>query len=152
MKRIALTVAALLLTASPAWADVITPDQQACENTTKGAACTFNVNEGATNPGPDTVGTCEPSTCYTNEYCDAATDAIQHEPGVCTVPVACLTCQASDGGTSTTSDGGTVTNAGGSNSSGGCDVAPGGGLSSLGALLVAAIVPLVLRRRQRKAS
>ena len=158
MKRVVGIAAAVLLSlaASSARADVILPDQMACENaTTAGTPCTYPFQ----GEGPDVTGTCQPDTCYEHAACDAGPDGDASPPNgapYCTAAVPCFTCVASDGGAPASGDGGyvgtlpgDVAPPAGANGGGGCAIAARDGASSLGALLVACIVPIALRRRRR---
>ncbi len=157
-------VAALTLTSGAAWADVIEPDEEACQGKSVGAACTVDDMVSGT------PGTCTESTCTSASYtCDGATNPQGGPCGSTTSP--CLLCEATDGGaasdaghpvtdsgagatdsgTSTShADSGTATSPPADNGSGGCSLSPGSFAGSVGPWLIAGIVPLVVRRRRNK--
>src|ERR1700722_21015467 len=150
-------VAALTLTSGAAWADVIEPDEEACQGKSAGAACTVDDMVSGT------PGTCTESTCTSAVYtCDGSTNPHGGPCGSTTSP--CLICEATDGGgatdaghpvidsgTSTTNaDGGPATSPPAENASTGGSLSPGSFAGSVGPWLIAGIVPLVVRRRRNR--
>jgi len=157
MKLATVSFSALLFLAStPAWADVITPQETACTGKSAGAAC--SVEDAGSE---DVTGTC---VSVTRPEGNPADDASVTE----------LVCEAGDGGTTTKDSGAAPADASapsedtgtavgdsdivahggqgqgqGQGSGGGCSVTPGSPWQTLAPWLVAGLVPLALRRRRR---
>jgi hypothetical protein len=145
MKRIGWWLAATLLVASPAAADVISPVEAACEaaSTTVGEACTYPANgdyPGEDDAGPQVSGTCQQTTCHGSVLCDA---------GRCTTSYPCFTCVPTGKADSQPTSSSPPSSSSSGGSSGGCDVAARGATSTVASLLLAAVVPFALRRRRR---
>jgi hypothetical protein len=149
MKSSCLLAATAVFWAASADADVPPPNTEQCDGLDAGVACT--TDNGA-------AGTCETSTCQENAY--------YADGGRGSVTVSCLVCTADadggapdsgslltapDSGPSLTADAGVPAEGSAFNtpsrSSGGCS--SGVALNSVGALLIAMLVPLALRRRHR---
>ncbi len=133
------SILSIMAFATPAFADAISPEEEACQGKKAGDACTEGMSSG----------TCADSTCAHITYLPDG----GHGSGT----TACVICELSDGGT-TTADGGphpTTGDAGtptGTNSSSSCSMAVAKKNASAAApLLIAGLIPLVLRRRKKQA-
>jgi uncharacterized protein (TIGR03382 family) len=167
-------VAGLLLSSSPAWADVIPPQIVACCSTLDayifgcqdaGSACRFLDGDS---------GICQPSTCQTEVGLNPACDG--GSAGVCYAQVPCTMCMPTfaepdagvgddapvgDAPAATLDAGGGAGDVGSkpspardarlaSGSGSGCSTTGDGGLRAFLPWLVAGAVPLLVRRRGRR--
>lgn len=123
MHRTTTLIAGLLLAAAPAFADVISPEEDACRGKSQGAACSADGRDG----------TCQPDECCHNDYSNGVPPQ--------TVCEDCFTCKAG------TADAG---NGGGSDDEKGCSAAPGGALGA-GSLLAGLAFAFGLWRTRRRA-
>lgn len=132
------SVLSIMAFATPAFADVLPAPENACQGKNAGAACMV------TETGTPYMGVCTTSTCTHFDHLDG---------GMTTY--ACQICKGTDGGNTTdagphptTGDAGGVT---GTNSSSSCSMAVAKKNASAAApLLIAGLVPLVLRRRKKR--
>jgi hypothetical protein len=141
MKLTSLFAAAALVlvwTAS-ATADVIPPDVTACQGKAQGDGCMSMTG---------TTGTCQPQTCSSIQY--------YPDGGHGSQSYACLECTASDAGAAEDAatgsdagaggDAGTTSSNGTSGGSNGCSYGRAGSMAS--AFALAALVPVLVRRRR----
>jgi uncharacterized membrane protein YgcG len=149
---------AILDAATPARADVLPPENAACDSSKVGEACTVATAGGSL------TGTCQNSTCTSAEKCRLA-------DGPCDPSFACLSCNGPDGsapvsmssssssktaassgkGSSSSAKGGESSSEGGGSSSS-CAATPVGVGAGSGAILLGlgAIALMTSRRRVRK--
>lgn len=134
------SILSIMVFATPAFADAISPDESACVSKKAGDACTVDT-------APPLTGVCTTSTCTKLTYLPDGGHGSSDSP--------CLICEGSDGGSAadagphpTTGDAGTPT---GTNSSSSCSMAVAKKNANAAApLLIAGLIPLVLRRRNKK--
>lgn len=123
----------VLMGASPAFADVIPPEESACQARAAGDACTAVSG-----------GICQADTCTRLDYENWDRDASAEPPSMTYDCLRCVnpTTGEVDSGPPTDVDAGT------SGGGGGCSIA-GGGSPGLFAVLLAPLAGLALRRRRR---
>ncbi len=127
-------VTALFLISSAAMADVIPPEESACDGKSPGDACT-----------PPSGGTCVASTCSRLDYEHWDRDASATPPSVSYDCVRCSTSGPVDAGSS-------GTDAGTSDGGGGCSASGAGSLGwavTLASVLGVALLQIVRSRRRR---
>ncbi|MCA9548379.1 MAG: hypothetical protein KC613_28450 [Myxococcales bacterium] len=119
MRRSTTIIAGLVLAAAPAFADVISPEEDACRGKTQGAACSADGRDG----------TCQPDECCRNDYSNGVPPQ--------TVCGDCFTCKAG------------AAASGGSDDEKGCAAAPGGALGAGSLLAGLALAFGLWRTRRR---
>lgn len=136
LARIALT-ACFVVGASPAMADVIPPEETACEGRAAGDSCS-----------PPSDGVCREATCTRLDYESWDRDASASPPSVSYDCLRCTSEMAADAGSGSDRDGGMGGGGGGCSSSGARSLDDFG--FALVPLAALAIVTIVHARRKRR--